>query len=101
MNTSNKLLLGLLLTVLLFVTVLLGTARFHVKKGKFSQEQVTPANPSAVPEAPAPPALLSTKFHFKRPKAPRRHLRYALPQTLAGPSSLCSAIPSVREIHAI
>lgn len=53
MNMSNKLLLGLLLTVLLFLTVVLCTARFYVKQGKFAQEHVTPP---AAPEAPAPPA---------------------------------------------
>lgn len=53
MNMSNKLLLGLLLTILLFATVVLSTARFYVKKGKFAQEHVTPPNPPAVPDAPA------------------------------------------------
>lgn len=53
MNMSNKLLLGLLLTILLFVTVMMCTARFYVKQGKFIEEQATPP---AVPEAPAPPA---------------------------------------------
>lgn len=43
--------MGLLLTVLLFATVVLCTARFHVKKGKFAQEH---ASPPAAPEAPTP-----------------------------------------------
>ncbi len=57
MNMSNKLLLGLLLTVLLFVTVMLGMAKVSEQDRKdqerASQEQVAPP---AVPEAPAPPA---------------------------------------------
>ncbi|MCJ8164696.1 hypothetical protein MKJ04_07565 [Pontibacter sp. E15-1] len=54
---SNKLLLGLLLTILVFITVMLGTARFYVMEGKFKQEHTSPPAPPAVPEAPAAPAL--------------------------------------------
>jgi hypothetical protein len=63
MHTSNKLLLGLLLTILLFVTVMLGTAKFYEQERRgqerANQELITPpAAPAApaVPDTPAPPA---------------------------------------------
>ena len=63
MNTSNKLLMGLLLTVLLFITVIFGTARMYAEKREVQIDVVappeTPETPDTptVPEAPAPPAV--------------------------------------------
>ncbi|WP_162053560.1 hypothetical protein [Pontibacter pamirensis] len=56
MNTSNKLLMGLLLTVLLFITVTVVTARMYAEKREPGQELVAPPDTPAVPETPAPPA---------------------------------------------
>ncbi|GAA4426038.1 hypothetical protein GCM10023188_07650 [Pontibacter saemangeumensis] len=56
---SNKLLLGLLLTILVFITVMLGTAKFYEQERKdqerANQELVPPPAPPAVPEPTAPP----------------------------------------------
>lgn len=50
--------LGLLLTVLLFVTVMLGTAKFYEQERKEQERNELPQAPQApeVPQAPAAPA---------------------------------------------
>lgn len=51
-TTSNKLLLGLLLTILLFVTVMAGVSRYYAKRSLTEEELRRP------PAAPAAPAQL-------------------------------------------
>ncbi len=55
MNTSNKLLLGLLATVLLFITVMVSLAKYHStgQTSKVEQQTEVPAAPAA-PEPAAP-----------------------------------------------
>ena len=48
--------LGLLLTVLLFVTVMLGTAKVYEQERKDQERTSQEPAPPAVPEAPAPPS---------------------------------------------
>ena len=45
MNMSNKLLLGLLLTILLFITVMLGTAKFYQEERKEQERNEVPHAP--------------------------------------------------------
>ncbi|WP_125185381.1 hypothetical protein [Botryobacter ruber] len=56
MTTSNKLLLGLLLAVLLFITVVAGVAKYYGYRGTFQYEKGYYLEPPAVPETPTPPA---------------------------------------------
>ncbi|WP_242923799.1 hypothetical protein [Pontibacter liquoris] len=61
MNTSNKLLLGLLLTVVAFITVMIGTAKFYEQERKAQEgsgrELIAPPAPPAPPATPPAPAL--------------------------------------------
>ncbi|WP_168194049.1 hypothetical protein [Pontibacter sp. SGAir0037] len=56
MNTSNKLLLGLLVAVLLFITILLGVARVY-RGDQSVMENVSPIEAPAAPAAPAAPVV--------------------------------------------
>ncbi|MCC9168042.1 hypothetical protein [Pontibacter harenae] len=56
MNTSNKLLLGLLVTVLLFITVMISLAKLHVDESKSPFEETHSEVPVA-PEAPEAPQV--------------------------------------------
>ncbi|WP_181885268.1 hypothetical protein [Pontibacter diazotrophicus] len=56
MKTSNKLLLGVLIVMLLCVTVVLGAAKYYALDASVVTTPRGAPQPPAVPEAPAPPA---------------------------------------------
>ncbi|WP_347159510.1 hypothetical protein [Pontibacter chitinilyticus] len=54
-TTSNKLLLGLLLTILLFITIMAGVSRSYAKRS-LTEEELRMPPPTEAPAAPDAPA---------------------------------------------